>query len=394
VLCDWVTQINNDDTLANGTYTIKLTATDNASNRDEDRVTVELSNLIITDVSADPVFFDPIQNETTDIIFTVNLDCNVSLTFYERDIQSGSSTLKATPAPEVYKPAGINTLSWNGKDDFSVILPLKYYTFKLVAETDDETRHTEYYPSFHTGTYNQEYGGYIFPTNVISVSHGIEISLDVPYLARTALEIGIIDPEDFSKIIDYDKARATGNYAEFWDMRNEDGILIDADEISIGVRGYPLPPNTVVLETQEDLCKITHLSAESMVISQHYNEVSKIKYTLPLAVGTVTLTLTDPDGSYFRTLSNCPTIAGSHEVLWDGRNDSGNLATTHVDYYFSINSEKDINGVLLTYERVGSIVVKGDFRVDENGNSLGVTLELTETYDEEDNFIGVKSSEK
>jgi len=201
-------------------------------------------------------------------------------------------------------------------------------------------------------------------------------------------------PDNYSpSYIETDKAYEPGSYSKIWDRRNSNGDILAFDDVTVVIKYRALEPNTIALKPED--FSVTDVSAERLVISQQYNEVCLIKYTLNSAMDNVDITIKDPNGSYFRTISCCPNQSGLCEVIWDARDDNGNLATLHGDYIFTISADKQTGGITTTVERKANVVLRGDFRVDVNGNRLETSLSSHELYTGDGiTLIGASSSEQ
>ena len=69
-----------------------------------------------------------------------------------------------------------------------------------------------------------------------------------------------------------------------------------------------------------------------------FNPVTSIRYIVP-AASWVTLRVYATDGSPLRTLVNRITPAGTHEAIWDGRNDSGKPVASGI-YFYQLSTGK------------------------------------------------------
>ena len=64
-----------------------------------------------------------------------------------------------------------------------------------------------------------------------------------------------------------------------------------------------------------------------------FNPMTVIKYQLPVAGNLVLLEVFDISGQRIRTLVNETQPAGYHEVVWDGRGDSGQQMSSGMYFY-------------------------------------------------------------
>lgn len=71
-----------------------------------------------------------------------------------------------------------------------------------------------------------------------------------------------------------------------------------------------------------------------------FNPATTIEYTL-LTAGTVVLQIYNVDGQLVRTLISQDCLAGTHQIRWDGTNNSGQNVTNGV-YFYRLQFNQDI----------------------------------------------------
>ncbi len=386
--------------LPNGVYTVRLIVLDQAGNTYQTTRRVNVENLFITTVSVSPRLFDPTENQTSTISYTLNLDSHVTIQLFSRDIATGTPTVQATPLTQALRPAGTNADAWNGRNDTGAILPLTYYTFTITAATPTGERTAVYDRFFKYGVYpwpfHHKQWLFPIPTRLTDVPGGFNIQYTTDTFSRVEVEVGIPCTGAVIDRPEVDTPKLPGPQTVFWDARDETGQLpadacpFDRDR-SIGAKGYPLPENAIALASEP--LTISGLSTEPIAITPTTDEISTIAYTLNRDVDTFTLTITDPTGKPFRTLPGLPTTAGSHTVEWDGRNDHGKLATQHGDYVVELSAAVDKNGALLQVRRTSRIGVLGDYRVDAHGTRLHKRLQIIDVSDPTRRLLGIKTQE-
>ena len=105
---------------------------------------------VISDVTTQPITFSPVFNpyaaqpqNSTIISFNLSQGANVTL-----DIYNSSNVLVRKLLDGVSKPAGVNTIVWDGKNEPGQIAPNDYYRVEIQAQKEDNysdvvTAHTE-----------------------------------------------------------------------------------------------------------------------------------------------------------------------------------------------------------------------------------------------------------
>ena len=138
----------------------------------------------------------------------------------------------------------------------------------------------------------------------------------------------------------------------FWDGRYNDGTIFTGSyEVYFAVP-QGVPGNSIIVRNQS--LQITNVVCEAYMILPSYGEVSTIQYTLPVDAD-VTIDMTDPDGNHFRTLLvDEPQTAGPQQVVWDGRNDTGQIVAIEGNYTVVITAVDPVTGTSVT--RYGVVV--------------------------------------
>ena len=102
--------------------------------------------------------------------------------------------------------------------------------------------------------------------------------------------------------------------------------------------GYRSDVSSVVVDLASAAPAIGNGSAFTLAANRPnpFEERTSIRFSLP-AAGSHSLTVFDVAGRRVRTLSGGHRSAGAHEVIWDGRNDSGNRVPSGV-YFYTLRS--------------------------------------------------------
>jgi len=87
-----------------------------------------------------------------------------------------------------------------------------------------------------------------------------------------------------------------------------------------------------------------------LILHQNYpnpfNPSTTISYNLP-KTGSVRLDIYNIKGQLVRTLVNDHKTAGSHSVIWDGKDDNGRAASTGVYFYRMVTPDKVLTNKML-----------------------------------------------
>jgi hypothetical protein len=142
------------------------------------------------------------------------------------------------------RPAGNNSVTWDGRDDYGVMVPNEAYVFSIVAE-DSNGKQTVFDPTVSTG-------GEVLdvPVTKIEESSGqnrIHYELSSP--SRISIKAGIHNGPLLRTILDSIPLPA-GKYVQAWDGLDETGrISVLRDKGStLFIKGYLLPECTVIMQ--------------------------------------------------------------------------------------------------------------------------------------------------
>jgi parallel beta-helix repeat protein len=346
--------------LANGTYTLRVSATDNAGNDASTQVQVTLDNIQITGVSASPQFFTP-GNATTTISYTLDRAANVTIKIYELNLTAPpdlfgtgwivNSALVATPVNNAAMSAGLKTSTWNGRDDSAVLLPFKAYSYSIEAATTSPNRQGYYNPPYAAG--RAEFAN---PTATSSFDPYKSESVTIHYelIAPAWVNVKIMDPNltvvqrDFVTWAPAD----TGAHDLLWDGRANNGSIVTA---VTRVRGEAqlLPDNSVV--TLPRSSALTSVACKPYLFRPVYREITNIQYTIASSAK-VAIKVYDPEGVHFVTLQDdsTPRAAGSYSLEWSGTNLAGVRAYKNGNYRVEVASTGIDND---TVTRSGAVTI-------------------------------------
>lgn len=330
--------------LTNGTYTLRVSAQDNAGNDASTQVQVTLDNIQITDVSAAPQFFTP-GNASTTIEYTLDRAASVTIKIYALNFTPSdlfaeflfTPQLVATPINNVSMTAGVKTSTWNGRDDSSVLLPFKAYSYSIEAATVSPVR---------SGYYNPQYVfGPSPPTNMTATSpydpyrnQVITFGYEIAAPAWVNLKVLADISPDYPTLRDLVTwvPQNSGAHEVVWDGRADDGSLVTQPNQTVGF-GQILPDNSVVTQPRSNA--VTALTCRPYLFRPIYREITNIQYTIASSAK-VKIKVYDPDGTLFETLQDdaTPRAAGSYSLEWHGTKLSGLRAFKEGSYRVEVAS--------------------------------------------------------
>jgi flagellar hook assembly protein FlgD len=388
-VCSWNTYNH-----PNGNYTMQLTARDRAFNRKVLTIPFRVDNIVISNVSNTPVFFDPIKGEKTQIKYEIDRDAFITIDMLQRDPVHGKIlAVKATPYREAKRKKGMNSDPWDGKGDNNKLLPLTYYPYRITAKKDKRIQ--VYETPFITGMFEPGIGGaaFIVPNiGMTPTSDGLAITFKLQKNTRVDVQVGQYRKEGYLHHLMRDAPVPAGEHEVTWNLRNEKGKLLRPGQgrfqLSIAVKGIPLPDPIAVTRSRASAVK--NVRVNNLLIQPNYGETASLHYTLEEDVDSVTVNIVDPNGNHFRGLEG-PAVTGSHEIAWDGRDDKGLLANLPGDYRYSLKvtraGKKDT-------VRKGIFVLRGHYQFDASGVYQTPELVIIEVRDDQGQLIGIETEEK
>lgn len=311
-----------------GTYTLRLTVTDGASNTITTTVTFTIDNIQITNVSEAPTTINPAIGQTSTISYTLDDPADITI-----EIRDPQGNIVARPINNLSRPATSNTDAWNGKDDTEALLPYEAHTYTMTAT--DST-------SGKCGVYNPlPFFGPVTMSNITITpifdpfqNERSRISYDLNVPARLTLRVG---PLPIRELVNNVPRDITGN-VEYWDGRDDQGQLVTPESYFIGATyTTQLPRNTIITGDQE--LNVDPITVWPYVFYPSYGEATKITYPLSRDA-TVQLKILDPAGANFNTTLLSPNpqfqTAGNYTYVWAGTDDQGHLIATSGEYKIQI----------------------------------------------------------
>jgi flagellar hook assembly protein FlgD len=127
--------------VVDGSYTYTLSGTDVGGSQASGSGTVRLDTLAptLSGLTDAPDPFSPSTGQTTTISFTVSEAAYVTLR-----ISNATGTLSRTLLTSSLKPRGSQSVIWDGKDGFGVLVPAGVYTYKVWVQDRASNRASPY----------------------------------------------------------------------------------------------------------------------------------------------------------------------------------------------------------------------------------------------------------
>ncbi len=365
LLSTWVVSNTlGDPVVPNGPYSLRLVAKDLAGNQSIVTAPVVIDNLTLTNIAV-PNAVNLRANTPAAINFSISIPGTTTIKIY--DIATGPT---GTPVRTLTlnASAGLNTISWDGRNQQGVRVSGSAYIF--VIEASDGS---------HMGLYD--------PTNLVvstaanfqtinatcdayrNIFASFSITAPQPGLAAIQLSTpnGIVYPFGING-----KPIPAGTTTLYWDCRDPlTGGLVSfpASQLSAFTR---FPPNTILVEGADGAAKIKGAGANVEVKSNpyliylSYGQFTKIAYNLELFNAQNTLVeikLLPPsvlsfDDPLAVAVFSGVQGAGDHEVTWKG--DVGSVenakrATTSTQGAYTFAIKTTTNGISSLYRGTLSV---------------------------------------
>jgi len=199
-----------------------------ASNRD----------LSIENVRVDRPALRP--GEVVNISFYLTRAAKVTLSIFDSNYQVVRKLMDGGE-----RPAGINGVTWDGRDDSGEMVPDEAYVLSIVAEGADGKK-SIYDPTSISG------GETLYPPirRIIEESSGmVNIHYSVPNPSRVSIKSGIRNGPLLKTILDW-KPLPAGDYVQTWDGMDETGQIKAMKEPKsiLFTEGFRLPENSIIVQ--------------------------------------------------------------------------------------------------------------------------------------------------
>ncbi|MBD3270066.1 hypothetical protein GF376_00910 [Candidatus Peregrinibacteria bacterium] len=365
-----------DNVVTDGTYKAEVVA-NNSAGTDIDSVnfTVEADNgggngdscdNIISGHFADPVRFDPEDNEDTEINFRLSRDAEVTIR-----IMDGSDRIETLVDSRDLND-GDHDYRWDGEDDDNDIVEDGLYEYEIKAEVSGCSDDVE------TGTVRVDTDGSRdeqddWDDDREGLIRDLEVDPDVidPDSSdddenETEITFELTDDVDrlLVQIVDGDEVVyeitdrtnvSDGDYTYFWDGEDEDGDVVDDDEYDVRVMAEDEDNDTdadrvcIAVDTggAENDCKgtdeddwpstdedlIRDINVFNEIFDPTEGERSRIRFRVTDDLERLVVQVMDGD-EVIETLRDSDDVSeGEYEYSWDGRDEDGDIVDDEVYEY-------------------------------------------------------------
>ena len=290
------------------------------------------TGLAIKEVRIDRTRLGP--GEQVFISFLLTEGARVSLHVYDPDYTVVRRLLDGQQ-----RPAGTNTLAWDGRDDTGDFVPDEAYLFTILAENDKGVK-AKYDPTAYSGGERLD-----MKMDRVERSAGYyTLYYSVPEPARITIRAGIHQGPLLKTIVDW-KAMPPGEYTATWDGLDETGQIRVMDEANsiLYITGFSLPDNAIIVEGsgvdynayKEETARTAASGAESLTLAtvrsaalerkdkdisprylarRAFNEAPRFKVSLAKGVSNQLMQATSTAESETVGLADVPTADVSGEV--------------------------------------------------------------------------------
>ena len=320
-----------------GIFAAALRATDNDGNTGVDNVVV--SSLLQASLSISDDTFDPGMGETAIVDTSLNAPSAVKVLVNDRAGQTRRTLVNAS------RPAGAYADPWDGLDDAGQPLPQGDYYAILEYQDQGQTKTLDLSTTTGGSRYNPSRSS--LPSQFRPFEDDmLDIHFTVPS-SRGASEvqvfIGLFNVDTrWITLLDRDPF-GVGSYTVHWnglDSQNQLATPPPGDKFLLGLWGWTLPDNAVMLQTAPTLSNVSvdpnFFDPTTGDLLTPSNPVARVTFDLDESAD-VTLTATNlKTGKDLKTVTqlNVPAGAG-HTIEWDGHAEGGLFADS-ADYRLTL----------------------------------------------------------
>ncbi len=200
-------------------------------------VPVSSAGTLVHDVSMDKKVLG--QNENVGISFRLSVKARVTVLVHTPDYQVIRRLLDG-----IDRPAGVNTVFWDGTDDTGTAVPDEAYLFTISA-TDENGNETVYDPTSYSGGKIVD----IRLDSMIPSGGGYELSYSVPVPVRVNIRAGVHKGPLLATILNW-TPKDVGKHTVFWDGLDATGTIkvMDQPGSHVFITAFGLPVNAVIVE--------------------------------------------------------------------------------------------------------------------------------------------------
>lgn len=305
-----------DATGAEGTYSVTITV-----------------NIVIS-ISVNPAGFNPTQGETTTVQTTYSGTATINVLVKDK----GKNTIR-TLVSGANRVAGQYDDVWDGLDDSGAIVPDDAYYFIVDAIMSGGLTQTYDVTGTTGGTRRDRGGGRVsMPSSFAPYKDQFcPINYNIPQPGEVSFYIYALRNEHGQLLYDirvktiFERIpHAAGSYTAIWEGTNDQGQLVRTDwKYIVTIWSWDLPDNGVAVTGASPI--ISNVSSDPNYYDPSYHADVPVGFrdvTVSYTVSEnadVTLKVFDSDNNLVRTITQASVSAGDNTIVWDGRNEAGEL---------------------------------------------------------------------
>jgi PKD repeat protein len=273
--------------------------------------------------------------------FNPNIDENGTITFTTTDeasitvkVVDQSGNLVKTMVNNETRGAGTYSEVWNGRNDTGQIVRDGVYYFLIDYTAGDESgtfdlrEHSGFEeltpPRSWPSTFNPIEGSFVSITYTLDVPSEVSLYFWTRDYSRSGSSIAPV------RTLLVREPRAAGTHTEVWDGINDKGAVVEPGrDYPVTLWAYALPDNAIIIQGARP--ELADISATPGYFSPAYNPygVIPVGYTtlsFNLSESTnIELDIKNSSGVLVRTIRRVNLPAGTNAVIWDGKDNDGNL---------------------------------------------------------------------
>ena len=399
---------SNGNPLPVGTYTAKVSAT-NAYGTGTKNTTVSVVNScnnnsapVVLSVSANPTSFNPSNNETSTISYTLD---KAATSAYVQFLDN-NGTIRRTISGTGTSSNSTNPVTFNGRDDSGSILPNGTYTAKVYATnaygTNYGTTTVTLTGNGGTGNCNNSTGTpnltsvSASPSNFNPNNQSATVYYNLDRSANVTVQILNGNNSSLVRTLSDNVCRNSGSGNLNWDGRDMYGNTVTNGSYTVKVtanNGYGTDTEYTYLTVNNNGTYnggntgtlVLNMYVQPEIFNPRNNQTSTVYYNLN-QTATVTTQIVDRNGVVIRTLvdnvtrySNnyaYTTAYGSYNYAdqWNGRDVNGNIVPDNI-YQFRVSA--NANGTVDTESAWVEVNTDGIIIGFPNGSTCGNYIDVS-----------------
>ena len=325
---------------------------------DYGRYQFSLSDNLLSNVTATPVFLDPLNNGQVSIGYDLQRDANVKIDLYK--VSMDFDTMVESTFPGVYNrsfyknifsgtcPKGHCIFVWNGKDAQGSNFAEGAYVFTMTVTDLSLARHGAYDPEYVRGRVTIRNNHLILPKADPYKGELTTVAYDLvapSWVTLRIVRLRLPLDEPVRDLLLSTPRDTTGN-SEIWDGLNNNGKVVPPDTYTMYGAATLLPTNAIVVQ-KKNIVAVPYFHTDPYAFFPNYGELTNIKYTISKDA-TVSMDVRNGAGTPIRVLLNSVAQpAGTYTLVWNGQDSAGHPIGIAGDYHISLTAV-DKNGGEIT----------------------------------------------